>query len=79
MNFLHRLETNAIRPAARDYYIRWAEAWINPPNGLMSDDCRILISEVTERRIPHLPFKPQKSTLSTHQSPSNCRYHHRLV
>ncbi|MCX6878810.1 MAG: hypothetical protein NTW21_34115 [Verrucomicrobia bacterium] len=39
LNFLHRLESLAIRPAARDYYVRWAEAWINPPNGLMSDDC----------------------------------------
>jgi hypothetical protein len=39
LNFLQRLETHAIRPTARDYYVRWAEAWINPPNGLMSDDC----------------------------------------
>jgi hypothetical protein len=38
LNFLQRLETHAIRPAARDYYVRWA-SWINPPNGLMSDDC----------------------------------------
>ncbi|MCX6878219.1 MAG: hypothetical protein NTW21_31065 [Verrucomicrobia bacterium] len=38
-NFLHRLEALSIRPAAHDYYVRWAEAWINPPNGLMSDDC----------------------------------------
>jgi len=28
LNFLQRLETRAIRPAARDYYVRWAEAWI---------------------------------------------------
>jgi len=27
--FIQRLETLAIRPAARDYYVRWAEAWIN--------------------------------------------------
>jgi hypothetical protein len=39
LNFLQRLETHAIRPTARDYYVRWAAAWINPPNGLMSDDC----------------------------------------
>ncbi|MCX6874912.1 MAG: hypothetical protein NTW21_14055 [Verrucomicrobia bacterium] len=39
LNFLHRLEAHAIRPATRDYYVRWAEAWTNPPNGLMSDDC----------------------------------------
>ncbi|MCX6876330.1 MAG: hypothetical protein NTW21_21355 [Verrucomicrobia bacterium] len=39
LNFLQHLETQAIRPAARDYYVRWAESWINPPNGLMSDDC----------------------------------------
>jgi hypothetical protein len=25
--FLQRLEARAIRPAARDYYVRWAEAW----------------------------------------------------
>ncbi|MCX6880830.1 MAG: hypothetical protein NTW21_44570 [Verrucomicrobia bacterium] len=39
LNFLRRLESLAIRQAARDYYVCWAEAWINPPNGLMSDDC----------------------------------------
>ncbi|MCX6880107.1 MAG: hypothetical protein NTW21_40830 [Verrucomicrobia bacterium] len=39
LSFLHRPESLAIRPAARDSYVRWAEAWINPPNGLMSDDC----------------------------------------
>jgi integrase len=25
--FLHRLETASIKPAARDYYVRWAESW----------------------------------------------------
>ncbi|MCX6880063.1 MAG: hypothetical protein NTW21_40610 [Verrucomicrobia bacterium] len=39
LSFLHRLESLAIRPTTRDYYVRWAEAWTNPPNGLMSDDC----------------------------------------
>ncbi|MCX6874513.1 MAG: hypothetical protein NTW21_12020 [Verrucomicrobia bacterium] len=39
LNFLHRLESLAIRPAARDYYVRRAEGWTNPPKGLMSDDC----------------------------------------
>ncbi|MCX6873102.1 MAG: hypothetical protein NTW21_04750 [Verrucomicrobia bacterium] len=34
LNFLHRLESLAIR----DYYVRWAEAWSNPPNGLMIDE-----------------------------------------
>jgi hypothetical protein len=29
LNFLHRLESLALRPAVRDYYVRWAEAWIN--------------------------------------------------
>lgn len=28
-NFLHRLEAHHIRPTARDYYVRWAETWIN--------------------------------------------------
>ncbi len=26
-NFMLRLECIAIRPAAREYYIRWAETW----------------------------------------------------
>ena len=29
LNFLRRREALAIRPAGRDYYVRWAEAWIN--------------------------------------------------
>ena len=29
LNFLQRLESLAIRPAARDYYARWAESRIN--------------------------------------------------
>jgi hypothetical protein len=28
LNFLQRLESIAIRPAAREYYVRWAETWI---------------------------------------------------
>jgi integron integrase len=28
LNFLQRLESHAIRPAARDYYVRWAEGWL---------------------------------------------------
>lgn len=26
-HFLQRLDTKSIRPAAHDYYVRWAEAW----------------------------------------------------
>jgi hypothetical protein len=28
LNFLQRLEVLTICPAARDYYVRWAETWI---------------------------------------------------
>ena len=28
LNFIQRLESLAIRPAARSHYVRWAEAWI---------------------------------------------------
>ena len=37
LNFLQRLETQAIRPAARDYYVRWAEAWINARGNRSAD------------------------------------------
>jgi hypothetical protein len=37
LNFLQRLETHAIRPAARDYYVRWAEAWINARGNRSTD------------------------------------------
>jgi integron integrase len=37
LNFLHRLESLAISPAARDYYVRWAEAWINARGNRSAD------------------------------------------
>ena len=37
LNFLQRLESLAIRPAARDYYVRWAEAWINARGNRSAD------------------------------------------
>ena len=37
LNFLQRLETHAIRPTARDYYVRWAEAWINARGNRSAD------------------------------------------
>jgi hypothetical protein len=36
-NFLLRLESLAIRPAARDYYVRWAEPWISSRSNRSAD------------------------------------------
>ena len=37
LNLPQRLETHAIRPAAHDYYVRWAEPWINARGNRFAD------------------------------------------
>ena len=37
LNFLQRLESLAVRPAARDYYVRWAEAWLKAHGNRSAD------------------------------------------
>ena len=37
LNFLQRLESLAIRPAAREYYVRWAEAWLKAHGNRTAD------------------------------------------
>ena len=55
LNFLQRLETHATRPSARDYYVRWAEAWINA-RGNRSADTTTAYFDALGRSLPILPI-----------------------